>query len=456
MNEAYKQYPVMKAMQSDLLPQLVIQAQKGGAADVPKEKLQKYMAQSWAADGLTLSQRTTKGAKAVVTDCTKVIKTSLENGDGVYNMAKKLFDGYKAGSVIPEQDIPKFLEKLTDLTQDYQSASFKRALRAAQRNINKLSTQGMKAAYNGVLDAIEKGNEDKLNKAIHIATQERTRYFAQRIARTEMARAYADGVFYRWYKDADCVAFKWELSSRHPCDDICDLYAHADLWGMGEGIFPKDKVPTLPVHPNCMCRLVPVFAGSPQLKSEKPKDRSLDGGMEYIERLSKSLQISLLGKTGAEKVDSGDDWRKHANGVSNKVMQSRIEPDVITVCNINPDIYSGITSDIRGEEVIITSKQVKHIKERHSDAAELVLEKYKTTLEAPDYIFLDEKHEHTGLVVKRIAGTDKDEIINVVLRIAISSDADEIKHSIITGWKISESRLRNYIRRKKNVYTKAP
>lgn len=76
-----------------------------------------------------------------------------------------------------------------------------------------------------------------VDKAIDVAVQERARYFADRIARTEKARAYMDGVMYQYAHDPDCVAFKWKLSSRHPCDDICDMYARADLWGMGEGIF---------------------------------------------------------------------------------------------------------------------------------------------------------------------------------------------------------------------------
>lgn len=48
-----------------------------------------------------------------------------------------------------------------------------------------------------------------------------------------------DGAMYQYAHDPDCVAFKWKLSSSHPCDDICDLYARADLWGMGEGSFPN-------------------------------------------------------------------------------------------------------------------------------------------------------------------------------------------------------------------------
>ena len=35
-----------------------------------------------------------------------------------------------------------------------------------------------------------------VDKAIDVATQEKARYFAERIARTEKARAYMDGVMY--------------------------------------------------------------------------------------------------------------------------------------------------------------------------------------------------------------------------------------------------------------------
>ena len=47
-----------------------------------------------------------------------------------------------------------------------------------------------------------------IDKAIYVATQEKARYFAERIARTEKARAYRDGVMYQYAHDPDCVAFK--------------------------------------------------------------------------------------------------------------------------------------------------------------------------------------------------------------------------------------------------------
>ena len=329
VRSAYKKHPVMEVMRDELVDVLVAEAQRGGAADVEKKKLKAAMAKAWAEDGLTLSERTTHGSRWVVEQTTKTIEAAIKNGGSVMTLAKELFDGYGHDHVIPKQEIPKFMGKLVALSKDYQGNAFKRALRDAQRNIDKLSTQGLKAAYNGIIGAISKGNEEMVDKAIYVATQEKARYFAERIARTEKARAYMDGVMYQYANDPDCIAFKWKLSSRHPCDDICDLYAHADLWSMGEGIFPKDKVPSLPVHPNCMCRLVPVFKGSSRLKSETPKDRILDGGMEYIKSLSKPHRTSLLGENGAKNVDKGGDWRKYIKGFFSKIMTCRIPHDII-------------------------------------------------------------------------------------------------------------------------------
>ena len=47
---------------------------------------------------------------------------------------------------------------------------------------------------NQITDAILSSNQKRLTNAIYVATQERTRYFVERIARTELARTYHDGV----------------------------------------------------------------------------------------------------------------------------------------------------------------------------------------------------------------------------------------------------------------------
>ena len=50
-----------------------------------------------------------------------------------------------------------------------------------------------------------------VDTAIDVAVQEKARYFAERIARTEKARAYMDGVMYQYANDPDCVAFQCVL-----------------------------------------------------------------------------------------------------------------------------------------------------------------------------------------------------------------------------------------------------
>lgn len=60
-----------------------------------------------------------------------------------------------------------------------------------------------------------------------------------------MASAYNDGVIAKYMEGDDIGTVQWKLSSAHPCYDICDLYANADLYRLGKAIFPKDKVPML-------------------------------------------------------------------------------------------------------------------------------------------------------------------------------------------------------------------
>ena len=78
-------------------------------------------------------------------------------------------------------------------------------------------------------------------------------------------------------------------------------------------IFPKDKVPVLPAHPNCMCRLRPVMTGSDLLQTEHAEDRVNKGGTDYLKKASAETRKKLLGVNGT--VSFGErkvaDWRVH-------------------------------------------------------------------------------------------------------------------------------------------------
>lgn len=326
VKEAYKKYPVMKTLEKELQKQLEEAMKRGAGEEIPINAIHDALSLVWSPDNLTLSERTTKGSKEITAQAASIIAEAIKKGKSVQKTALALFDGYGYGHVLPTQDIPEFMKKLSEIGKltDYKGQTFRKTLRDVERQLKRVNVQGMKIAYRKVKEAIETGNEKKINKAVYVATQERTRYFARRIARTELARAYGDGAMAKWENDGDCVAFQWKLSTGHPFCDICDLYANADLYGMGKGIFPKDKVPTLPVHPNCMCHLRPVMSGSKLLKSETPKARIEEGGREWFAKQSLPNRQRILGVYGEKNVKAGRSWTEKARGYSGKYMKSRI------------------------------------------------------------------------------------------------------------------------------------
>lgn len=322
---AYKQFPVMQTMHDEIYGQLGNEMVRGYGGDLPHEAIADALALSWTGDGLTLSDRTTAGSKIVKGFVRSTIEQEIRKGTNYKKLALKLFNGYKQGGLIPEQDIPKFMSRLihASVGPGYNQKAFDRDFSKVEKQVAKLNTPGMRAAYTALLGAIEARNDQKLNKAIYGATQERTRYFAERIARTEMARAYNDGAMAKYMDDDDIEAVQWKLSSAHPCYDICDLYANADLYGLGKGIFPKDKVPMLPAHPNCMCHLKPVVVS--QSTKRLPHERFEQGAREYISTASKAHRERLFGKFGSKLVEAGSPLTNHLRNYNGQHMVSRLE-----------------------------------------------------------------------------------------------------------------------------------
>ena len=123
--------------------------------------------------------------------------------------------------------------------------------------------------------------------------------------------------------------------------------------------------------------------------------------------------------------------------------------EVYIIGKINREIYKCITEDIVTDEVIITDNQIQHIKDRHPEGYDRVLSNIEEAIRIPDYIIRD-KHEYTGLVVKRIK--TENGVLQVVLRLCTSEDEQGYKNSVISCWELSERRLQNYLRNKEILY----
>jgi hypothetical protein len=285
---------------------------------ISSEKIQdKLLNISWAPDGMKLSTRLHGiGVRQNVVDA---IQSSMRQQKSVIQLARKIYDGYASPDnkdALEKAKLPQYLDKLKSearsLAREDKTSqkAFDNALANAKYNISKLSrgeapTKALKAAYQSIVDAAEQLSEKALDTAVRVAVEERTRYYAERIARTESARAYFEGAVAKYEADDDVIGYRWTLSSRHKLlpFDICDVYANANF-RLGKGVFPKGKVPYLPAHPHCLCSLVPIY------KDEIPQSAKFDadGAREYIDSLSGGHRQMLFGIDGAKAYGQGESW----------------------------------------------------------------------------------------------------------------------------------------------------
>lgn len=288
------------------------------------ESMGEELADKWDESGMTLSEKLHGVGVKMRGAIVSTLQEQMRRNKTWTEAARALYDGYGddgqnvyngGKDIISRQDLPKYLQKVREATgNDLQALAEQRQ---AIDNINRLAKNGapnkaLQAAYNKLLEAVQKGNEKAIEKAVEVAVNEKSRYVAERITRTEMARAWADGFIAKMKTDADIVAVKFKLSSRHPVFDICDMYAKADMYGLGAGIYPKDKLPPLPVHPHCLCRYVEVIEG--EVDMQQQRDQVQEAGDKWLNSLPESCRAQVLGRKGLKAWEDGEDWRKYMRG----------------------------------------------------------------------------------------------------------------------------------------------
>lgn len=172
--------------------------------------------------------------------------------------------------------------------------------KSAKTKVKNIKTPALRAAYSKILK-----DESKLvaNKALKIAGYEKARYYAKRIALNETARAYNDARAFEYANSKDIQVVKIQMSKTHPRTDICDYYASVDKYGLGAGVYPKDKAPVPPFHPFCRCQMIPKYAheySKPKLNAKADK--------EYLEGLKEWQRARILGSKdkAKEALKTGD------------------------------------------------------------------------------------------------------------------------------------------------------
>jgi len=278
---------------------------------------EKLFEHSWTADKLKLSSRL-HGTDAIMRQSiTKAVGDQIKVGTNWVQMARKLYDGYGFPETIKRAQLPAYLDALVKAAQKSTSddsraiQDIKRLARIAKRNIEKLGQDGapnqaLKAAYTQLLETAQQGTQRALDRTINMVINEKSRYYAERVARTEISRAWSEGFWAKHYDDPDVVAVRWRLSSRHPQFDVCDVHANANFYGLGKGVYPKNANPPHPAHPHCTCILSQVYEGEVD-----PIGAKFDpaAGDRYLRSLDDQKQQDLLGAAGVKAWKQGDSWQ---------------------------------------------------------------------------------------------------------------------------------------------------
>ena len=114
------------------------------------------------------------------------------------------------------------------------------------------------------------------------------------------------------------------------------MYVKADMYGFGAGIYPKDKLPPLPVHPYCLCRYVEVIEGEVDMQQH---DQVRAAGDKWLNSLPESRRAQVLGRKGLKAWEDGKDWRKYMRGYAGlREVKSRLR-------GINLQLHAGKKSN---------------------------------------------------------------------------------------------------------------
>lgn len=242
--------------------------------------------------GIELSQHLYSHSQAVSQVVKKIVEDHAKGMAEASKLAMDIYEGYgfkgKGGDPLA---VKKLLPKY--LNEALQSPTFEKGLSKILNDgqAASIKTPALKAAYFQAVEALKAGpGSEILKKAMKVAWYERNRYFANRIAQTELARAHSDKKAAEIMADVEIEVVQIRMSQTHPKKDICDLHARVNMWGLGPGCYPKEKAPKPPFHPHCRCKAAPRI------------DLSADGAMEipgahkkYITNLDKGTGAEIMG-----------------------------------------------------------------------------------------------------------------------------------------------------------------
>lgn len=244
------------------------------------------------------------------------VRTGLEQGASVRQIALSI---RAEGS--PPPQIPAYVRSVVDALAreggirpgefSELAGDVRTALRRMGSATEAQSWRTLRPAVERLARAVESGNVARIEDHVRAFVETRMRFEAARIARTEASRAATRAQVESAQTTIGVTCLEWRLSNEHPVEDICDVYANADLYGFGPGRYPLDRPPELPAHPNCLCTLVPVIDAAsirrailrePEPPPGRPRDESPEA---WLLRQPAAKQALVVGSQASVRMRQG-------------------------------------------------------------------------------------------------------------------------------------------------------
>ena len=248
------------------------------------------------ADSVLLSSMLYSNAKGVNKKVAAILNESFKAKRTIKDTAMRIYDGYNSN--VDNLDVKKGLPKY--LLED----------RDAMRQIDKLTNKRLKETYKKVYEKLQSLDSKALDKAMWVALQEKSRYYANRIAQTEGARSRNLSRAVEYMEDDEVEYVQFKMSSAHKIVDICNYYASLDV-GYGVGIVKKESMRVLPLHPHCHCRYIGYYKKIQKTNIKNPQKNTMD-------KFSKFEQKSIVG--------SRDKLREFQQGAEIEGLFNRVRP----------------------------------------------------------------------------------------------------------------------------------
>ncbi len=135
---------------------------------------------------------------------------------------------------------------------------------------------------------------------------------------------------------------------------------------------------------------------------------------------------------------------------NNRTADNDVISDYLSLGVINTSFLNNEFGKLQTNEIIVTQERLEHIKERHINDFPLFEEYAPQAISSPDLVIKDQSNAGTVFMIKHLADTN----LNVVVRLALSTDMVGYKNSVMTFYRIRNKNLRKLKNKHKVLYKK--